>query len=160
MSQAFVFPLRIAQVILAIIILALMAYVINSWTSPWGSWSPSSANFLLFTSIWTLLVLVYLIIAPLRFQKFSHKFAILAVEFITMIFWFAGFIAFAVLITGCWNSYGVCKASEAAVVFSAFEWVLFLITTVMAALHCWRTKDSGSTKHDPAIEVQQPTSVV
>ena len=48
-----------------------------------------------------------------------------------MLFWFAGFIAFAVLLTdvGCSRHWGVCRASEAAVVFAAFEWYveIFLV---------------------------------
>ncbi|KAF4633017.1 hypothetical protein G7Y89_g5106 [Cudoniella acicularis] len=157
--EALVFPLRIAQAILAIIILSLIAYVINSWSAPYYyySWSPSSANFLLFCSIWTILVLVYLVVAPLRFQQATHKFAILGVEFVAMIFWFAGFIAYAVFITGCSDAWGVCRASEAAVTFGAFEWLLFLFSTFMAAAHCWRTRNTNTTKHDPAIEVQAAT---
>jgi len=72
-----------------------------------------------------------------------------------MIFWFAGFIAFAILLTdiGCNHHWGVCRASQAAVVFGAFEWLLFAATTVMAAVHCWNTRGTHNTKHDPAVEV-------
>lgn len=31
--------------------------------------------------------------------------------------------------------------------------LLFCATTLMAALHCWRTRNSHSGKHDPAMEV-------
>lgn len=160
MSNAFIFPLRLAQAILTIIILGIMAYVVNQFDGYWWSSSPSQANFLLFCSIWTLLVVAYLVVAPLRFPAASHKFAILAVEFVTMIFWFAGFIAYAVFITGCDRvGTSVCRASEAGVTFGAFEWVLFLVTTFMAALHVLNTRNTNNTKHDPAIEIQQPAMV-
>jgi len=153
--EALVFPLRIAQGVLTIIILGLMAYDVNSWNDVgFYNWSPSEANFLLFCSIWTILVLAYLIIAPLRFQFAAHKFGILAAEAVTAIFWFSGFIAFSVLLghAHCGNWWGPCRAGEAAAVFAAFEWILFTITTVMAALHAFRS-GSRQTKHDPAIEV-------
>ena len=96
--------------------------VVNDWA--YWSWAPASENFLLFCSVWTILALVYLVIAPLHFPTAAHKFGILAAEFLTMLFWFAGFIAVAVLLTdiGCSRYWGVCRASEAATVFAAFEW--------------------------------------
>lgn len=44
-----------------------------------------------------------------------------------MLFWFAGFIALAVLLGDlrCGNVGGVCRASQAATVFGAFEWYAF-----------------------------------
>jgi len=41
-----------------------------------------------------------------------------------MLFWFAGFIALAVLLTdiGCGTRRGVCAAATAGDVFAAFEW--------------------------------------
>lgn len=81
---------------------------------------------MLFTSIWTLLAVAYLVLAPSRFPKAAHKFAIAGVEFITMIFWFAAFIAVAVLWGDAWAGvrgrgtfYGT---GVAAIVFSAFLW--------------------------------------
>jgi hypothetical protein len=109
--------------VLAIIILGLMAYVVDSWNGPYGTWSPTEANYLLFCAVWTILALIYLIVAPARFPTAAHKYGILAAEALTMIFWFAGFIALAVLLTdiGC-RRWAVCRAAEAATVFGAFEW--------------------------------------
>jgi len=154
MAFAFSLPLRIAQGVLAIVVLGLMAYVVNNWT--FWTWAPASANFLLFCSVWTIIALVYLIIAPLHFPVTAHKFGILAAEFLTMIFWFAGFIAVAVLLTdiGCGKHWGPCRAAEAATVFAAFEWLLFAGTTVMASVHVWRTRRTNSTSHDPQMEVR------
>jgi len=150
---AFILPIRVIQAVLAIIVLGLLAYASNSWS--WF-WSPSSVNFLIFTSVWTLLVVAYLVIAPMRFPAAAHRFGILAAEFVTMLFWFAGFIAVASLLgeIDCGGSdWGPCKASIAADVFAAFEWLLFAATTIMAVLHVLNTRNSSSTKPEPALEM-------
>lgn len=86
--------------------------------------SPSQINFLIFDAVWTMLVLLYLIIVPWRFDYSiaNHIFAILTAELLTMIFWFAGFIALAVFLADrvCFGH--VCSAAKAAAVFGAFEW--------------------------------------
>ena len=94
----------------------------------------STINFFLFCSIWTLLALAYLILAPDRFPDAAHKFGILFAEFVTMIFWFAGFIAMAVLWTdiGCGSHSGPCGAGTAAIVFGAFEWYVFPLSIRLA----------------------------
>jgi hypothetical protein len=78
---------------------------------------------MLFCSVWTILALAYLIISPLHFPNTAHKFAILGVEALTMIFWFAAWIALAALLgdTAC-RHWGPCRAADAATVFAAFEW--------------------------------------
>ena len=84
--------------------------------------SPSEINFLIFASAWTILALIYLIVAPWKVPDAAHKFGILAAEAVTMIFWFAGFIALAVFL-GDRVCYGhVCSAAKAAAAFAAFEW--------------------------------------
>lgn len=138
-APAVVLGLRGVQVLFSIIVLGLSAYresslsvlsvhantnkrlvVDNYWLSP------HSVDFMLFTSIWTLLAVAYLTLAPTRFPKAAHKFAIAGVEFLTMLFWFAAFVAVAVRWgsaywgyegTGTFYSCGV-----AAIVFSALLW--------------------------------------
>jgi len=151
MAFNYTLPLRAAQAVLTIIILGLTAYAVSDWA--WN-WSPAELNFILFCSVWTILSLAYLTIAPVRFETAAHKFGILAAEFLTMIFWFAGFIALAVLLTDthCYH-WGPCRAAKAAVVFAAFEWLLFAATTIMASLHVWRTRNTNNSKHDPNMEV-------
>merc|ERR1712023_621488 len=56
-----------------------------------------SVAFMLFASIWTLLAVAYLVLAPARFPAAAHKYAIAGVEFVTMVFWFAAFVAVASL---------------------------------------------------------------
>jgi len=122
-SRIVVLGLRIAQAFLAVIILGLSGYVANWWSGFWHAASPSEVNFLLFCAVWSLLALLYLVLVPWRFSDTvaHHKLAILAVESITLLFWFAGFIAVAVFLSGrvCFGS--VCSAAKAATVFGAFE---------------------------------------
>ena len=101
--------------------------VIDAFNGPYGyNWSPASVDFMLFCSLWTLLAVAYLLLVPTRFPRFAHKFAIAAVEFITMIFWFAAFVAVAVRWNNAWWGYGgkgtFYSCGVAAIVFSAFLW--------------------------------------
>jgi len=89
---------------------------------------------MIFTSVWTLLALLYLALAPRFFSSVAHVMAIFALDALTMLFWFAGFIALAVFRSalevvandiythGCSALFDVCPTLEAAVVFGAFEW--------------------------------------
>lgn len=87
-------------------------------------YSPSQINFLIFCGVWTaFLVVPYLTLAPRFYPAAVHKFAVLAVEAITMIFWFAGFIAGAVFVTDFAFCNGrPCSSARASVVFAAFQW--------------------------------------
>jgi hypothetical protein len=65
----------------------------------------------------------YFIAAPLFFPVAAHHLAILALEAVTMIFWFAGFIALAAALgNGCPTWYNACRTAAAGDAFSAFEW--------------------------------------
>lgn len=139
--------------------------MVDAYNGPGYNWSPHSVNFMLFCSIWTLLAVAYLLLAPTRFPKAAHKFAIGAVEFITMIFWFAAFVAVAVRWNNSWWGYAgrgtFYSCGVAAIVFSAFLWYVdrsvlkspcannnrltFVATTILAALHI-----RGSSRNDTA----------
>ncbi|KAJ9618514.1 hypothetical protein H2203_009111 [Taxawa tesnikishii (nom. ined.)] len=159
MAFNFALPLRIAQAVLAVITLGLTAYVIHWWSHYYYAFSPSQINFLLFSSLWSLLALGYLMFAPRLATSgssnpiWAHKFVVLGVESLTMLFWFAGFIALAVFLSDrvCYGH--VCNAAKAAAVFAAFEWVLFTATTVMAALHVVRTRGLNNKSADPNMSM-------
>jgi len=149
-APAVVLGLRGVQVLFSIIVLGLSAYLVDSY---W--WSPHSVDFMLFTSIWTLLAVAYLTLAPTRFPKAAHKFAIAAVEFLTMLFWFAAFVAVAVRwgdatwgVAGRRGTFYSCGV--AAIVFSAFLWLTFVVTTALAALHI-RGSSTSATAPAPAM---------
>ncbi|CZT19073.1 uncharacterized protein RCC_04919 [Ramularia collo-cygni] len=127
--------LRAVQGVFAIIVLGLAGYVAHWWNGYWNASSPSEINFLIFCAVWTLLVLIYFVLAGTTSgARVHHPYAVLGLDAITMIFWFAGFIAVAVFVhnRGCFG--GVCRAAKAAAVFGAFEWLLFAITTAISAL--------------------------
>jgi len=155
MAFNYTLPLRAAQGFLAFLVLCLMAFVVSDWhRTSYYTWSPSQAKFFLFTAVWTLLAVVYLTLAPMRFPQAAHKFGILVAEFVTMIFWFGAWVAMAVLLgdIGC-QGWHACQVAEAATVFGAFEWLLFMGTTTLAALHVWRTRDGHySGKGNPTME--------
>lgn len=88
--------------------------------------SPSQVNFLIFCAIWSILAVAFLTLSPrydTQARHIGHKFAILAVDAVTAIFWFAGFIALAVFIgvPDC-GSDTVCGSLQASVAFGAFLW--------------------------------------
>jgi hypothetical protein len=84
--------------------------------------SPSEINFLIFTSLWTLLALIYLTLTSWKLERFAHPWIITGVESLTMLFWFAGFIAAAVFLSDLITCAGhACSAAKAATVFAAFE---------------------------------------
>jgi hypothetical protein len=91
--------------------------------SYWWSFS-DTVNFLLFLGCWTtFLATPYLLAAPIYFPRLAHRFVIPAVEVITMIFWFAGFIAMgAQLPAPAYCTWSGCRALQAVTVFGAFEW--------------------------------------
>jgi len=155
MAFNFTLPLRILQAIFTVVVLGLTGYVSNWWSGYWHSYSPSEINFLIFASVWTILALVYLIIAPWKAPAAAHKFGILAAEVLTMIFWFAGFIALAAFLSDrtCFGK--VCSCAKAAVAFAAFEWAFFAATTVLAATHVWRTRKTSNTAPAPEMQVHQ-----
>ncbi|CAD0091195.1 unnamed protein product [Aureobasidium mustum] len=131
----FILPIRIAQVILALLVLGTAAYV----TSAFHNGSPSSINFLVFSSVWTLLALIYLTLTSWKLERFAHPWIICGVESLTMLFWFAGFIAAAVYLSDLITCAGrACSSAKAATVFAAFESL-----AVMAVLGRGRATKAG-----------------
>jgi Membrane-associating domain len=145
MAFNFMLPLRIAQFILAILVLGLEAYgttpdlfspskypELTNPPRPVASWwnkytlynSPDRVDFLIFVGIWTaLLVIPFLTLTPRFFPRVAHPFVILGIEAVTMIFWFAGFVAHSVFVAKLLYCRGnVCRCAQAATVFGAFEW--------------------------------------
>ncbi|KAL8963455.1 MAG: hypothetical protein Q9193_000287 [Seirophora villosa] len=121
--------LRALQLLFAIILLGMTAYLVDTTTgSFYGGYryrSPSEVAFMLFSSVWTLVpALPYLALGP-RFLPASanNKVIHLAVDALTALFWFAGFIALAAWYgdrDGC--TLTLCQVVVATCVFGAFEW--------------------------------------
>ncbi|KAI4167142.1 MAG: hypothetical protein LQ343_007446 [Gyalolechia ehrenbergii] len=143
MNELIPLVLRALQLLFAIILLGINAYLVsNTYYS-----SPSQINFMLFNSIWTLFpALPYLALGP-RFLPLSanNKIIHLAIDALTALFWFAGFIALAVWYNDRDYCLGtVCGTIVASCVFGAFEWLLFTATTILSALDFWRTRGTSS----------------
>ncbi|KAL6801296.1 hypothetical protein GGI42DRAFT_326110 [Trichoderma sp. SZMC 28013] len=90
---------------------------------------------MLFNSIWSLLILVYLAITPLYLARLYHALVAFVLLVITTIFWFAGAIAMAAFI-GVPACHGntFCQTSQAGVAFGFFLWAGFLALTVLEGL--------------------------
>ncbi|KKK25756.1 hypothetical protein P175DRAFT_0479484 [Aspergillus ochraceoroseus IBT 24754] len=149
-SFPIMYPLRAVQAVFALIVLALTGHVINQ-----ARGGADTINFMLFNGIWTLFIVVpYFIVAPMFLPVVAHRYAVAAVDGVTMIFWFAGFIALATDLPAAstCGHYGLCQELQAAVAFGALDWALFvgtLVLSIMAAL-----------RKGPSSEPQPPTTVV
>jgi len=147
MAYGFVSILHIVAAVLCVIELGLTAYLVSVATGPFYSRSPDQVNFMLFNSLWSLLVLAYVGITPLYMTHLFHKLASLALEAVTMIFWFAGSIALAVFVgrpRNCGaNSY--CGSAEAGTAFGFFLWILFTVLVVLDTIEAMRSR--GHTTH-------------
>ncbi|GJN74745.1 hypothetical protein PLIIFM63780_009795 [Purpureocillium lilacinum] len=123
-----------------IIELGLTAYVVSITSGSWYGWwfGSSSVNFMLFNSIWTLLVLVYLAVIPRFAERAYHSLVALVLLGVTTIFWFAGSIALAARIGVPDCDHGsACRgiqSAQAAVAFGFFIWVIVTALTVFEGL--------------------------
>ncbi|KAI4192415.1 MAG: hypothetical protein LQ346_004324 [Caloplaca aetnensis] len=142
--------LRALQLLFAIILLGMAGWLVSITSGSYLGYnynSPSPISFMLFTTIWTIFpALTYLVLAP-RFLPLSanNKIIHLAMDAITALFWFAGFIALAAWYGDhdyCLGSF--CGVVVATCVFGAFEWLLFTATTVLSALDWNRTRGNSS----------------
>ncbi|RPA75648.1 hypothetical protein BJ508DRAFT_17877 [Ascobolus immersus RN42] len=86
----YVFILRIVQVILAVIVLGLTAFPAHVFTRDVGDVHESTA-FNLFTPSFTILVLIFFFVTPAHFPKVFNRWAVLALESLTWIFWLVAF---------------------------------------------------------------------
>jgi len=137
--------------VFAIIELGLTGYVASAFDATYwsgygygygGDRSPPVVSFMIFNSVWSLLVLAYVGITPIYMTSIFHKLAALVLNVITTIFWFAGSIALAVALGAPLNcgSNHVCGSWEAAIAFGFFLWVLFLVLTIVDALESLRSR--------------------
>jgi Membrane-associating domain len=88
----------------------------------WRDMAPSEVNFLIFSSVWSIISIVYLVVAPMKFPKLAHKLMLLGCDGLAMTFWFAGFVALAVFLSSriCFGN--VCNVAKASVGFAALQW--------------------------------------
>ncbi|KAH8655958.1 hypothetical protein BGZ61DRAFT_192007 [Ilyonectria robusta] len=147
MSLGIITIVHAVLAVLLIIELGLTGYVVSETSSSYfGTTSPSQFSFMLFNSIWSLLMLVYLAIVPLFANRLYHSVVGLAILAVTTIFWFAGSIAMADFI-GVPHCHGnnFCQSAQAAVAFGFFIWAIFTGLTAMEGLAFMRSR--GHSAH-------------
>ncbi|TVY24578.1 hypothetical protein LHYA1_G006303 [Lachnellula hyalina] len=141
MAFGLVHLLRIAQLILAVNVLALSGYgLVAHWynadtlTAP-----PKQIDFLIFVPVFSFISVFYLEFVPRFAPKASHPYALFVVEILNTLFYFSGFIALAVFIGRLLFCRGsVCSAARADAVFAAFSWILWAASSVVGALKIFR----------------------
>ncbi|KAI1184049.1 membrane-associating domain-containing protein [Nemania serpens] len=144
MALTFVPIVHIVAAIFAIVELGLTAYWASLWNGGFAaySYSPPTINFLVFASVWSILVLIYIGLTPLYLTSAFHRLAALALNVVTAIFWFAGAIAAAVGFGGPYNCHGDsgCSDAEAAIAFAFFLWAIFTFLAVVDGLESLRRR--------------------
>ncbi|KAG5985439.1 hypothetical protein E4U55_000001 [Claviceps digitariae] len=155
-----------AIALLNIICLGLLAYAVNDWSKYsnffYRTTSPSSVNFMLFNTIWTFFVLIYLVLVPRVAAALYLSAVALALLTITTIFWFAGSIALASFLgVGNCDGGGFCsvyQASQAATAFGFFIWIMLTVLLVFELIDFWRHGVKGRANADvPATQMNTQT---
>ncbi|KAH7133389.1 marvel domain-containing protein [Dactylonectria estremocensis] len=124
--------LRGLQLAMALTSLGLSAKVVNYFMRGSRTASPTPFMFITFTSVFSLLSLLYLVVVPRFAPRASHPYASIAVDMTNTIFYFAGFIVLAVYMTGLTFCRGaVCSASRAVAVFAAAQFTVWIASTIL-----------------------------
>jgi len=156
--------LRGVQAVFAIIVLGLSAYVASvvsgsgqvcdfGYCADYNIPVPPQIDYILFCSIWSLLVVIALGVVPIFVSALSHPIISTAVDGLTTIFWFAGAIALAVY-TGVFvgDTPSWYQALQAAVAFSFFTWLAFLAALVLDILAIFK----GEGARNKEVNTQNP----
>ncbi|RGP71635.1 hypothetical protein FLONG3_7070 [Fusarium longipes] len=142
MAMGIITIVHAVLVLFLIIELGLTAYMVD-FTDFWGT--PASYSFLLFCTVWSILMLLYLALTPLFAPRIYNNMIALGILALTSLFWFAGATAVAahIGVPHCHNT--ACRSVQAAVAFGYFIWAIFTGLTIMEALAFMRGR--GHTAH-------------
>ncbi|ROT36553.1 hypothetical protein SODALDRAFT_325873 [Sodiomyces alkalinus F11] len=144
-------PLSIVQILL--IVAAVLSFIELALTAAaadgFGPFSHHTVNFMVFNSVWSLLVIAYLGLTPIFFAQLFHQFASLALLGVTTIFWFAGSIAYASLVgpARC-GGFNLCRVAQAGAAFGFFVWLAFTALLVLDIIDFVRSRNSATS---PAV---------
>lgn len=139
MAFGLLLPLRIAQGLMALLVLALSTFVAHWYDVDTLTTSPSQVNFLVFCPIFSFISIAYLEIAPRFAPKASHPYGHLVFEALNVLFYFAGFIALSDFISKLLFCRGsVCAAARSDAVFASFSWVLWTGSATLLALEIFK----------------------
>ncbi|KPM34479.1 hypothetical protein AK830_g12097 [Neonectria ditissima] len=154
MARAVFTVLRALQLVLSLTSLGLSSYVVHWYMMGSRAASPAPFNFLIFTSIFSVLSVVYLEAAPRFAPRISHPYATIAVEMANTAFYFGAFIALAIFIGGLVFCQGtVCSVSRADTVVAAGQFTAWIGTTAFTAKEMFVR--SGTPTKDINHEMQQ-----
>ncbi|PHH73769.1 hypothetical protein CDD83_4672 [Cordyceps sp. RAO-2017] len=151
--------LAIVHAVLAaflVIELGLTSYVVSRTNIGWWSNTPSQFSFMLFASIWSLLALIYLALAPRFFERLYHGLVALGLLVITTLFWFGGSIAMAAFVgvPDCRGRFcSTVQSAQAAVAFGFFIWAIFTFLSVVEGMASLKGRARADT---PARKPGQP----
>ncbi|KAK3291847.1 membrane-associating domain-containing protein [Chaetomium fimeti] len=136
----------------AVIELGLTAYVVTP--KYYYYFLPAVVSFMLFNSIWSLLVLAYLFVTPIYFPRIFHGVVALALEWITMIFWFGGSVGLAAHFgTPRCEGNTYCGSAQAAIAFGFFLWVLFAFLVFVDTMAFLRGRGQSTAQPKPSVVV-------
>lgn len=118
--------------------------------SNWWFWGGSAAEFLLFVTVWSILILLYVGVSPVVAPSIHVPIAAFALLGITMIFWFAGATALAARfgVPDC-NGSGFCQTTQASIAFAYFLWAGFTGLFAIEALAFWKSR--GPAAHPDKV---------
>lgn len=106
----------------------LTTTVTSWWISHWRQMPPAQVSFLIFAPVWSLVTLVPIFLIPLKFghllSSAGFRWGLVALDALTMLFWFAGFVALAVFLSGriCFGQ--VCDVARAGVAIGGLSWAV------------------------------------
>lgn len=141
-----IYPVRIFQVIIAMVVSGLAAYGLspclvmrNSWF-----WPPAvmltlrfdhGTIFVFSVGLWSaFLTPPFLSLQSVPSDRLVYHIVILAIEGVTMILWFAGFMTLATLSSPNGCNIGNCVALQMVVFSGALEWYVILSLTMIKSM--------------------------
>ncbi|PLB36067.1 MARVEL domain-containing protein [Aspergillus candidus] len=135
-------PIRLCQVLLGIAIFALIIYTLAVYKFD------NATKFMLFLGIWTgFIAPSYLGLAPVHFPRLAHYLVIPVVEISTFIMLLVGLILKGVDLPPASDcKFAACEATQAVVVITAVECVLFLATSIQSIIDARRLHDKTVAK--------------
>ncbi|KAL7962420.1 hypothetical protein V8C34DRAFT_270270 [Trichoderma compactum] len=134
MAQTLILCFRAFQALAAAASIALAAYVVNWHLRGPHLSTPPSISFILFSPIFSVFSILYLVVTPRLAPKATHPMVSLSIEAINCIFYFAGFIAVAVCLGDLAFCTGaVCMAGRGTAVLAAAQFSLWMGSAIIAA---------------------------
>ncbi|CAJ0552958.1 hypothetical protein HG530_012983 [Fusarium avenaceum] len=134
MGRVAFISLRVLQLALSFASIGLSAYIVHDYDQRSRGSAPSPFTYLMVSSIFSIISIVYLTLTPLFVPRIYHQYAAVVVESVNTALYFAGFIAIAVFIGSLVMCEGtVCSAARADAVVAAGQFTAWITTTAFTA---------------------------